>query len=328
VRERKQQSRPRGRAVAWLTAGALGMSAMLLPVAPARADAHIGVRRLSPGPLAPVLDCLAKRDVVTVVGRQTRRFTDDIAPDQTVNALGASWLQVNNWPISFGGGAGGCWVGGRVLGTYSQSTPWSAFHHTGAMNISNPHFRVVGFRVHNIGDGIRIVAGARDFSISGVHMSFIHDDCVENDQLYSGTIEHSLFDGCYVGFSARPSHGDSAEGRRNTETFRGNVVRLQPTPTVYKGRAPGTGGFFKWDQSRRAPKLVIEDNVFRADQRPNHQDLGIPRGYHVQCRNNVVVWLGKGRYPDALPKCFTVTRDRKVWDRAVAGWYATHPWNP
>lgn len=272
--------------------------------------------------------CLDGSRVTSVTGRRKDRYTETVAGGETVDATGAVWLQVDNWPISFGGGGGGCWVGGRVIGTWPQSTPWSTFHHTGALDVTNPDFTVTGLRVHNIGDGIRIRKGARDFRVDGVHMSFLHDDCVENDQLYSGTIEHSLFDGCYVAFSARPSKGDSAEGRRNTMTFRDNVVRLQPTPTVYKGRAPGTGGFFKWDQSRRAPKLVVEDNVFRADQRPNHQDLGLPKGYEVQCRNNVVVWLGRGKYPDPLPKCFRVTRDRRVWDRAVADWYVAHPGNP
>ncbi len=285
-------------------------------------------RRPAGPPVTVAERCLDGGRVSSVTGRRRDRYTGTVAANETVDATGAVWLQVDNWPISFGGGAGGCWVGGRVIGTWPQSTPWSTFHHTGALDVTNPDFTVTGLRVHNIGDGIRIRKGASDFRVDGVHMSFLHDDCVENDQLYSGTIENSLFDGCYVAFSARPSKGDSAEGRRNTMTFRNNVVRLQPTPTVYKGRAPGTGGFFKWDQSRRAPKLVVEDNVFRADQRPNHQDLGLPKGYDVRCRHNVVVWLGKGKYPDPLPKCFTVTRDRRVWDRAVADWYVAHPGNP
>ena len=45
----------------------------------------------------------------------------------------------------------------------------------------------------------------------------------------------------------------------------------------------------------------------------------------VACSNNVMVWLGAGNYPVALPSCVTVTRDRGVWDRAVAAWKAAHP---
>lgn len=322
LRSRTLPSRRRRLAV--LVVGtALGVVAVSGPAGAATRD-----RRPAADPGAAADRCLDRDRVTTVSGRRHDRFTESVAADETIDATGALWLQVDNWPVSFGGGAGGCWVGGRVLGTWPQSTPWETFHHTGALNVTNRDFTVTGLRVHNIGDGIRIRPGAKDFTVDGVHMSFLHDDCVENDQLYSGTIEHSLFDGCYVGFSARPSKGDSADGRRNTMTFRDNVVRLEPTPTVYKGPAPGTGGFFKWDQSGRGPKLVIEGNVFRADQRPNHQDLGVPKGYDVECRDNVVVWLGKGRYPDQLPDCFTVTRDRSVWDRAVADWYAAHPENP
>ena len=273
--------------------------------------------------------CLAGRDrVVTVSGMQDARFTDDVAAHEAVDALGATWLQTDNWPVSFSGGPGGCWFGGRLFGTYPQSTPWAEYHHTGGVNFTNAEFTIAGLRVHNYGDGIRVRAGAEDFRITGVHLSFMHDDCIENDQLYSGTVEDSLLDGCYVAFSARPSSGDSVQGKDNTYTIRNNVVRLQPMPTVYKGRAPGNGGFFKWDDAGRSPHLVVRDNVFRVDQRPNHQTLGWPEGYDVSCSNNVVVWLGKGRYPDRLPKCFRVTRNRKVWDDAVAGWTAAHPLNP
>lgn len=276
------------------------------------------------------VQCLADRSPDELVrGYQTDRYTSDIPDDGAVDALGALWLQTDNWPVSFEGGAGGCWLGGEIIGTYPQSTAWSTFHHTGGLNFTNRDFTIDGLRVHNIGDGIRARAGASDFDITGVHLSFIHDDCIENDQLYSGVIEDSLLDGCYVAFSARPSSGDSVDGADNTETIRHNVVRLQPMPTVYKGKAPGNGGFFKWDDDgHRAPKLVVEDNVFRVDQKPNHQTLGLPEGYKVKCSNNVVVWLGKGRYPDKLPKCFRITRDRGVWDRAVAAWHAAHPLNP
>ncbi len=278
--------------------------------------------------LASAAACLDRAQQAQIRGVQPDRFTQDVQADEAVDAQTAMWLDVDNWPISFGGGANACWLGGRIFGTFGQDTPWSEFHHTGGLNFQNPDLAVVGLRVHNYGDGIRVREGATDFTISGVHLSFMHDDCIENDQLYSGVVEDSLLDGCYVAFSARPSKGDDLDGRSNTFTIRNNVVRLQATPTVYKGRAPGHGGFFKWDKRASSPKLVVRDNVFRVDSRPNHQTLGLPKGYDLTCSNNVVVWLGKGRYPDKLPKCFTVTRDRRVWDRAVGQWRAAHPLNP
>ena len=62
------------------------------------------------------------------------------------------------------------------------------------MNFTNANFTINGLRVHNIGDGIRVRAGADNFRITGVHLSFIHDDCIENDQLYTGVVEDSLLD--------------------------------------------------------------------------------------------------------------------------------------
>lgn len=306
---------------------ALASLGVALP-AGARPAAPAGIRPRAPGSdgLAHCVD--GRRTIASVAGRQTDRFTTDLGDHELVDALGAMWLQTDNWPISFSGGDDGCWLGGRIVGTYPQSTPWADFHHTGALNFTNRRLTIADLRVHNYGDGIRAREGAKDFLITGVHLSFMHDDCIENDQLYSGVVEDSLLDGCYVAFSARPSAKDSVSGSENTYTIRDNVVRLQPMPTVYKGRAPGHGGFFKWDDTGRSPKLVVRDNVFRVDQRPNHQDLGLPKGTPVTCSNNVVVWLGKGPYPDRLPKCFRVTRDRRVWDDAVAQWYDAHPSNP
>ncbi len=278
-----------------------------------------------------IADCLTtRRSAPAPIGWQQSRFTNDIPADTAVDAQSALWLQVDNWPVSFTGGANACWYGGRIIGTFPQTTRWDQYHHTGGVNFQSDRFTLLGLRVHNYGDGIRVRNGARDFTISGAHLSFIHDDCVENDQLYTGVVEDSLLDGCYVAFSARPTSGDNVDGHTNTYTIRNNVVRLQAMPTVYKGKAPGHGGFFKWADKgpKVSPKLVVRDNVFRVDSKPNHQTLGVPAGYDVTCSNNVVVWLGKGKYPDRLPKCFTVTKDRKVWDRAVAAWHAAHPMNP
>ena len=101
-------------------------------------------------------------------------------------------------------------------------------------------------------------------------------------------------------------------------------------PTVYKGPAPGHGGFFKWDtDAGRSPKLVIRNNVFRADQRPNHGSLGLPDGYAVTCSHNVIVWLGDGDFPEraswlaACPDTRIVT-SATVWDDAIRVWTASH----
>lgn len=52
--------------------------------------------------------------------------------------------------------------------------------------------------------------------------------------------------------------------------------------------------------------------------------MGVPSTL-TACSNNVMVWLGPGDYPARLPACFTVTKDRSVWDRAVDAWKRAHP---
>ena len=138
--------------------------------------------------------------------------------------------------------------------------------------------------MHNIGDGIRRAGRRRQLHASrGAHLSFIHDDCVENDQLYTGVVEDSLLDGCYVAFSARPVVGRL--GRRRTTTPRRSATTSSGSsrcPPSTRAARRAHGGFFKWDEHGRGPKLVIRDNVFRVDQRPNHQTLGLPAGYKVR----------------------------------------------
>jgi hypothetical protein len=265
-----------------------------------------------------------------VSGAQTARYKPVLTTATAVDARTATWLQVDDWPVSVTGTAPLCFSGGTITGTYPDTTPWSVFHSTGAFNVANPDSVVERLRVHDYGDGIRLREGASHWTVRDVEESYLHDDCVENDRLYTGAITDSLFDGCYVGFSARPESSDTtSDGRGHTISIARSLVRLQPMPTVYKGPAPGTGGFFKWDDTGRSPALSLHDNVFRADQLPNHGTLGLPDGYSVSCSGNVIVWLGAGPFPEAAswraecPDTVIVTSSA-TWDAAVAGWRATH----
>ena len=166
-------------------------------------------------------------------------------------------------------------------------------------------------RIHNYGDGIRLLDEARDARIIDVHLSFIRDDCVENDDLHGAVVRDSLLDGCYVAFSARPWQDDfEGTGADERGIVEDSLVRLQPMPTVYRGPTPGHGGFFKWDRAGRSPRLVLRDNVFRADQDSNHTTMGIPPG--ADCEGNTMVWLGEGPDPADLPACFDLTTDVAV----------------
>jgi hypothetical protein len=264
--------------------------------------------------------CEVTGSVITLEGPQAEQYKNrTVAANTTIDARSASWVGIDDYPVRIRGGENVCWFGGVIEGTYSDATTWDRMHDTAALSIESPNYSVLGVRAHNYGDGINITDDARDFLISGIHLTFIRDDCIENDKLYSGTVENSLLDGCYTAISARRHSGDAiSNGTGNDFTIRNSLIRLQPMPTVYKGTAPGHGGLFKWDSI--SPQLHLHNNVFRVDQLPNGGNLGVPDGFLASCSNNVVVWLGAGDYPDPLPSCFTITTDVSVWNGAVASW--------
>ena len=282
-----------------------------------------------PDPTPTASECLAQSHQ-TVSGSQADHFHATVSGHLAVDARSASWTNVSSWPVSPDGSGSLCWTGGSIMGTWSLNTPWDTFHHTGGFSFATPNSVVEDVRVHNYGDAINVRDGASNWTVRGAHTSLIRDDCLQDDYLNSGVIADSLFDGCYVGISTRPSSNNStSDGHANTLTMNNNLLRLQPMPTVYKGPAPGHGGFFKWDDTKRSPKLALHGNVFRVDQTPNHGSLGLPAGYSVSCSGNTIVWLGGGAFPEAaswLAKCpdTKIVTTKSTWDNAVTVWNAVH----
>ena len=262
----------------------------------------------------------------TLAGAQTAAFTTTLSPNERVDATTATWTGITPYPVYFDSGADSCWNGGSVKGTFGVSTTWNVFHGNAGMGVIGPGVTIDHLRVFNYGDGIRIRDNGDNFLIKDAYLSYIHDDCVQNDKLLTGTVTDSYLDGCYVAFSARRTSGTTFDGSLNTWTISDSLVRLGAMPTVYSGDAAGHGGFFKWDDNDPvSPKLNISNTIFRADQDTNHQDLNLPNGYDVTCSNNTMVWLGAGAFPGSLPACFTVTTDRSVWDTAAQNWDLAHP---
>ena len=254
----------------------------------------------------------------------------DLATGTVIDARTASWTGTTAVPIRFGREGDICLVGALVHGTFPDTTSWAAMHDTYAILPFGPRAIVQGVRVHNYGDGISPRANADRWVLRDSWFSFIRDDCIENDNQHTGLVENVLFDGCYVFYSARrPSGWTAVDGAAHTVTFRNVLVRLQPMPTVYKGVAPGHGKFWKLDADGTSPQIALSDVVFRVDQ-----PAGIGGGYMrmippadklAQCTNVTLVWLGDGDFPEPVPPCFTLTRDRARWDGAVAAWHAAHP---
>ncbi|MEO6468664.1 MAG: Calx-beta domain-containing protein [Acidimicrobiia bacterium] len=265
-----------------------------------------------------------------LTGAQTE-FNGPLAANSRVDATAATWTGTTSYPVYFDSGDDACWSGGSVSGTFGVGTSWDTFHGNTGIGLSGARFSLDRPRVFNYGDGIRARTGSSDFLIKNAYLAYIHDDCVQNDDLLVGAVEDSYLDGCYVAFSARRTSGTTFDGRFNTWSIRNSLVRLQAMPTVYSGSTAGHGGFFKWDENAPvSPKLSITNSIFRADQGTNHGNLNLPAGYPVTCSGNTVVWLGPGPFPGAASWAAAcpgtvITTDRSVWDGAVRAWDVAHP---
>ena len=252
-----------------------------------------------------------------------------LAANVLVNADQATWTSKTNNPIVWTGGVGGVWRGGTVTGLWDQNTTaWDAYHSMAGMHVQVDSPLVLGFRVHNYGDGVRFMDPVtKSFTLRGAWFSDIHDDGVENDTYKTGLVEDSFFDGVYVAFSGRPAKAvyQQIDGRNITYTIRNNIVRLKGFALT--AGAPNTSaGFFKIENRlpERNMKWVVEGNVFRADAKNGVGSLCLNQHGKFTARNNIIVWLGAGDYPCAIPPGWTLTRDVKVWDAAVAAWKARH----
>ena len=277
------------------------------------------------------VSCLEQTGPLLVLSGPQAAFAEPSLTDfARVNARLASWTDAGAKAVRAGAGQGLCFSGGVILGTYADTVSWSTMHETYALQVSGPQPVVEGVRIHNYGDGIGLREDADGWTIRDAHLSYLRDDCVQNDYLLNGLVDDVLLDGCYVAFSARSSAlPDSVDRSANVVTVRRSLWRLQRMPTVYDGVAPGHKGFFKLDQDGTSPRLALHDNVFLAEM-PVHGDALVmwpPLDKIASCSNNVVVWLGAEEFPlpAGLPAgCVTVVRDRAVWDDAVVSWLARH----
>ena len=290
---------------------------------------------------APPSSCLqGDGPLVTVGGVKASQYrntslTDNIRIDASTTQILTADLKA----ITISGGSNICFYGGELLGQQPPSTAWSTMHGVTGIHVKTvkPFLHLENTRVFDSGDGVSMDPGGMNWTIRGVYFKYMRDDCVEDDSLYSGTIEDSLFDGCYDGISARTWRGQSpnpGDGSTNLIVMKNSLLRLQAMDAPYSGTPPNHNAFWKWDP--KAPKVALYNNIFRADADSwEHGKSGMylapPPGKLADCADNTMVWLGSGRFPEPLPStfngkpCFTITTDKSVWDTAVAQWRANHP---
>ncbi len=296
-------------------------------------------------PPPPTGSCLSQSGpLVTLNGFTTSTYeTGSLSASTKIDATTAQFLvdQSINVAVRVAGGNGICWSGGEILGQYPPSTPWNTMHDKYGM-IPGSGGDANGYQAQNVtvfsyGDGISFdTQNDSNWVVKNVHVKYSRDDCIENDFLNAGTIDSTFLDGCYDGVSAQEYTG-SPNGNNNILTMSNSLVRLQSMDAVYGGAVPNHNAFWKW--STIGPSLALYNNVFRADG-PSREGNGAqmwmapPPGKLADCKNNVMVWLGSGSYPETLPTtfngqpCFTIMTGAaglQYWNNAVANWYAHHP---
>jgi hypothetical protein len=289
-------------------------------------------------------DCLSqdRRDngrVAKVRGSKTAVRVQDVADQRTYDLRGATivgYPKASRYALLFGKrtpGVATCVVGGTVLGQQARSHTWQTMKRQldgDGLNFKSQGGLVDGMRIDNLEDGIGTIGGdPTGIVIRNIHLSYIRDDCIENDAIVQLLVQDSLLDGCFTGLSLRPganAHPRSAPAGERTQLER-VLLRLQPMPyrrdqAKCKRDGLGTGGFFKW--SPYANQLVVTDSVLLAERIAARcsRAMNFPKGVY---QNVTLVWLGPGDYPGKLPaRGVTVTNDRAVWDRAKADWLTRH----
>jgi hypothetical protein len=222
-----------------------------------------------------------------------------------------------------------CVVGGEVVGQQPRSLTWQQVkdrHDGDGLRVLSAGWYVVdGLRVDNVEDGIAPFGDG--FVGRNLYFTYIRDDCIENDAVAGGIVSDSLFDGCSMGLSARPSKGFSPTPPPPGETFTldGVLLRLQPMPREERNETPdglGNGQLFKW--SRWSNRLVLRNSIFLVERVSMNGPgaMGFPEG--TAARNVTLVWTGPGDYPAPVPRGVRVVKDRKVWEAARRAWLARH----
>jgi hypothetical protein len=240
------------------------------------------------------------------------------------------------YPLSFGDvrhgrptgavAVGLCFIGGTVVGQQPRSLTWQQVKHShdgdGLRVQAGGWYVVDGLRVDNVEDGISPFGDG--FVGRDLYFTYIRDDCIENDAISGGVVADSLFDGCSMGLSERPSKGFRPTPPPAAETFTldGVLLRLQPMPRDDAPDGFGHGQLFKW--SRWANRLVLRNSIFLVERVSMNgtKSMKFPAG--TVAENVTLVWTGPGSYPAPVPAGVRVTKDRSVWDAARRAWLARH----
>ena len=304
-------------------------------------------------------DCFAGRNVVrpypagTVL---TSKYQQATPPDDTTYDLTGVFSTAQpstSYPFSFGTGSDNlgagdrtCFVGGQLRDQFGNppSRTWEYYHDSVnaacVKGVAYGWYQILNTVCRGIEDGFRpqepgVNANNARFAISDTYLGNVFDDCIENDYTVGGVVMDSLWEGCYVGVSERPS-SDRCWTTPGSEQLILDHLLLGLRPMAHDDGRTGYGRLFKWEKCSQntANQLVLKCSTFlvpgvRLDG--GADGMEIPAGTVVDdsaCPNDptTIVWLGGGStYPGDLRGLpIRVVTDRGYWDAKVAHWKSRH----
>jgi hypothetical protein len=199
-----------------------------------------------------VADCLARGGRTQVGGVLRQPWRADRTPDDHTydlrRATSVAYGRGSVYPLLFGKARAGtnlCVLGGRVIGQQPRGLTYQAvytrYNGDGLWVQGRGSYLVYGFRAENVEDGISLQGGDGDFAqVSDAYLSYVRDDCIENDHIIGGRVSDSLFDGCFMGISERPGADARPSRAPAGEAFTLDRVLLRIAPAerarVRRGR--------------------------------------------------------------------------------------------
>jgi hypothetical protein len=250
-------------------------------------------------------------------------------------------LRTNLYPLNLDRHNNIVFRGGRVDSNVPQGSEWSpTYCNSAAVIVLDSDKAVIdGTRVMGAWDGVRFARQSDNFTLRDAWLSNVRDDCLENDQLRSGRIVDTLFDGCFIGISLDPGrNSDMGNQRYNHKVvLDGVLMRLEAYP-YRKSKSHSLrqthGHIFKGHDW--SPSVEVVNSVFAYEAVPFAAEGRLTKvlGRMTQCANNYALWLSDKALPSFFSrfpsKCFTVLRGqaaRDKWAQARRNWIDCHSTN-
>ena len=236
-----------------------------------------------------------------VVGSAAERLYDYAVPNHTVDARGVSWVGQVLDAVRVDGVGSGCFVGGRIEGTWNPADSWELYHDRFGLpiDVEQSPFIVEQLHVLNTGDAVSLKPTVPCPNGSAVWLTVrkslfeeIHDDAIESDRLCSARVEDNLIDRAYVALAFRNRSSDPLRsGSGSTVHVRNNLIRAHAFAKNYQGQS-SHNGFWKWAHGGRGPKIVVRNNRFLAFDAPPNATLFPYLNRIISCEDNVLLFAG------------------------------------